>query len=190
MRNTRTRWNNASSSDQTDVLWSTSPYYGWSPSWENFSRGSSWFFATGFETYSSVPVYKRFAIESRLTVLRKFTHTTKIYGQSEIPPGGYSYEFTQTHERSDSKNETWMTGSVGFSQGWRQMRLFVTLQLPLAYLIKQETKLSDPAQVLFEHNKKSMWQVQEPITTRLRLIYAFGGGGGGRPSGHPSADKN
>jgi hypothetical protein len=46
MKNTRTRWNSVSRSDQKNVLWSTSPYMGWTTSWENFSKGSKWFFAT------------------------------------------------------------------------------------------------------------------------------------------------
>ena len=148
---------------------------GWSPSWENFSRGSTLFFATGFEAYSSVGVYKRLAIQSRLLVLRKFTRIEKIYGDSEIPSGGSSFEFTQTHQRNDSKNEAWMTGSVGFSYGLGPVQALVSLELPIAYLIKQKTELQGNDGLLFEHDKKSMWQVQEPITSRIMLVYSLGG---------------
>jgi hypothetical protein len=176
MENTQPRWNNVSQSQQSDVLWTTSPYQGWSPSWESFSKGSSWFFATGFEAYSSISVYKRLALLSRLTVLRKFTRVEKTYGASEIPAGGSSYEFRQTHLRNDSKNETWMTGSIGFSYGLGPFQTFLTLQLPLAYLLKQNTELSDNTEVLFEHSQRNMWQVQEPIASRIMVVYALGSG--------------
>jgi hypothetical protein len=176
MENTQTRWNGVSQSLQSNVLWSTSPYQGWSPSWESYSKGSSWFFATGFEAYSSISVYKRLALLTRLTVLRKFTRVEKTYGTSEIPTGGTSYEFQQTHLRNDSKNETWMTGSFGFSYGWGPFQTFVTLQLPLAYLLKQNTELSDNNEVLFEHSQRNMWQVQEPIASRIMIVYALGTG--------------
>jgi hypothetical protein len=178
MKNTHERWNSVSRSVQPDVLWSTSPYQGWSPSWESYSKGSEWFFATGFEAYSSIDIYKRLALLSRLTVLKKYTYVEKIYGNSEIPPGGTSFAFEQTHVRNDSRNETWMTGAIGFSYGFGPFQTFATLQLPLAYLLKQETKLSDAGEVLFEHEQRNMWQVQEPITTRIMVVYGIGG----RPS--------
>lgn len=173
MQNTSTRWNSVSRANQDDVLWSTSPYSGWSPSWENFSKGSEWFFATGLETYSSIAIYRRLSLLSRLTYLRKFTFMTKEYGQSEIPGGGTEYTFNQTHERNNYKNENWITGSLGFSYGWRQFQLFLTLQLPLAYFVKQETELNDNSKLLFEHEKRNMWQVQEPTTMRFLLVYAL-----------------
>ena len=183
-RNSHTRWNSVSGSDQSDVLWSTTPYPDWSPSWESFSKGSSWFMATGFEAYSSISVYQRFALLSQLTVLRKFTRTEKIYGQSGIPDGGSSFVFEPTHQRNDYRNETWMTGSIGFSHGWGPVQAFVTLQLPLAYLIKQETSLSSRGELLFDHAKRNMWQVQEPISSRILLVYSLDGTG--HPgSGHP-----
>jgi hypothetical protein len=175
MKNVQERWNSASGSIQPDVLWSTTPYNGWTPSWENFSKGDQWFFATGFEAYSSIDIYKRLALLSRLTVLRKFTSLEKIYGTSAIPPGGVSYEFQQTHVRNDSKNEAWMTGEIGFSFGFGPFQTFATLQLPLAYLLKQKTELSDANEVLFEHEQKNMWQVQEPVTSRIMLVYGLGG---------------
>ncbi|MGD9141382.1 MAG: hypothetical protein PVJ42_07555 [bacterium] len=173
MENTRTRWNGVSGTDEKDVLWSTSPYMGWSPYWEDFSKGSSWFFATGFEAYSSIGVYRRLSVLTRLTVLKKYTYTTKIYGESVIPDGGNSYEFAKSHERNDSRDETWMTGSIGFMYGRGPLQVMADLQMPLAYLVKQSTKLSDNEKVLFEHRENSMWQVQEPVALRLMFVYAL-----------------
>lgn len=173
MNNTSTRWNSVSRSDQKDVLWTTSPYHGWSPSWENYSKGSSWFFATGFEAYSSIGIYKRLSLLLRLTVLRKYTFIDKYYGRSEIPDGGQSYIFFQSHERNNYKNETWMTGSFGFAYGIGPIQMFATLQLPTAYLIKQDTRLEENNTFLFEHSKRNVWQVQEPITARFLLVYAL-----------------
>jgi len=173
MANTSERWNSVSHSEQPDVLWNTSPYTGWSQSWEKFSKGNRWFFATGFEAYSSVGIHKRLSLLLRLLVLRKYTFTEKLYGESKIPGGGNSYQFYQSHRRDDYRNETWMTGSIGFSYGLGPIQLLLDMQLPLAYLIKQETALNDNASLLFEHEKRNMWQVQEPITARLLLVYAF-----------------
>lgn len=173
LRNTSTLWNSVSRANQDDVLWTTHPYLGWSTSWENFSKGTQWFFATGLETYSSIAIYRRLSLLSRLTYLRKFTFLTKEYGQSEIPQGGSEYSFHKTHERNKYKNENWITGSLGISYGWRQFQLFLTLQLPLAYLVKQETELSESGNILFEHEKRNMWQVQEPTTMRFLLVYAL-----------------
>lgn len=172
--NTSTRWNRASQSDQTNVLWSSSPYYGWSPHWETFSKGSDLFFATGFESHSSIAVYKRLSLLVTLTVMKKFTFLKKSYGESAIPDGGSSFEFTQTHLRNDQKNETWMTGAFGLAYGRGPIQFIGMLQLPLAYLIKQKTLLREASNTLFEHEKRNMWQVQEPTSIRLFLIYAFG----------------
>jgi len=173
MANTSERYNSASRSDQPDVLRNSSPYSGWSNSWERFSKGSRWFFATGCEAYSSVGIHKRLSLLLKLTVLRKYTFTEKLYGESRIPDGGNLYKFYQSHSRNNYRNETWMTGSVGFSYGLGPVQMIFDLQLPLAYLIEQETALSDNKSLLFEHEKRNMWQVQEPITTRILLVYAF-----------------
>jgi hypothetical protein len=175
LKNTQTRWNSVSGSDQTDVLWSTTPYQGWSPSWESFSQGSEWFFATGFEADAAIPVYRRTAALLRLMILRKYTWTTKQYGQSEIPAGSSSFAFRQTHERHNYRNEAWMTGAIGISYGKGPIQSFLTLHLPLAYLIKQKTELADNDQQLFEHEKRNMWQVQEPTSARLLIVYGWGG---------------
>ncbi|MBU1950263.1 MAG: hypothetical protein KJ927_16230 [Candidatus Eisenbacteria bacterium] len=173
MENTQMRWNSVSHSEQPGVLWSTDPYMGWSPSWESYSKGSEWFFATGFETGSSIGVYRRLSILSKLTILKKFTHEEKIYGNSEIPEGGMSYKFYQTHHRNNYRNETWMTGGVGLSFGRGPIQTFLTLQLPLAYLITQTTELSNNDEKLFSHEMKNMWQVQQPTSARLLFVYAF-----------------
>jgi hypothetical protein len=172
--NASDRWNPVSGADQANVLKSSSPYSGWSPSWESFSRGSVWFFATGFESYSSIAVHKRLSLLARLTYLRKFSSITKQYGSSELPDGAKSYVFQQTHQRNNSKNENWITGSLGISYGRGPVQLFVTLQFPLAYLVKQKTKLSGPDEKLFEHEKRNMWQVQQPTTMRILMVYALG----------------
>ena len=175
MRNSSTRWNGVSKSDQKDVLWSTAPSMGWSSSWESFSKGKEWFFATGWEANASIALYRRLAALLRVTTLRKYTWTEKLYGQTEIPEGGKSFAFQQTHRRNNFSNETWMTGSVGFSYGWGPFQTFFTLRLPMAYLIKQRTKLADGSGLLFEHAKRDMWQVQEPTTVRLMIVYALTG---------------
>ena len=79
-----------------------------------------------------------------------------MYGESEIPEGGDSYMFNETHVRNNYKNETWMTGSFGVSYGFGPVQLFCTLQLPLAYLIAQETELKEGNSVLFEHSKRNV----------------------------------
>ena len=58
--------------------------------------------------------------------------------------------------------------------GFGPIQSFVTLQLPLAYLLKQSTSLSDNQGELFEHSQRNMWQVQEPVTLRLMVVYALG----------------
>jgi len=174
LRNTRNRWNSVSGSDQPDVLWSTEPYNGWSTSWESFSKGSKWFFATGLEADTSIGLYRRLSALLRLTLIRKYTRTEKLYGQSEIPDGGNSFGFRQTHQRNNYKNETWMTGAVGVAYGRGPIQTFLTLQLPLAYLIKQTTKLADNTEQLFEHEKRDMWQVQQPTSLRLLVVYGLG----------------
>jgi len=175
MKNTYTQWNPNTRSDQKNVLWTTSPYAGWSQYWENFSRGNVLFFATGFESYSSIGISKNLSILARLTILKKYSFIRKDYGISEIPEGGNAFTFDQTHERNDFKNETWMTGSIGLSYHWGPITLFGTLQLPLAYRLEQKTELSEYNARLFEHTKKNMWQVQQPTTFDILFVYALGG---------------
>jgi len=175
MKNTYTQWNPNTRSDQKNVLWTTSPYAGWSQYWENFSRGNILFFATGIESYSSIGISKNLSILARLTILKKYSFIRKDYGISEIPEGEDTFTFNQTHERNDLKNETWMTGSIGLSYHWGPITLFGTLQLPLAYRIEQKTELSEYNARLFEHTKKNMWQVQQPTTFDILFVYALGG---------------
>lgn len=173
LRNSQTRWNSYSRTDEEDVLWSTNPRIGWDSSSERFSKGSDVFFATGWEANSSIGVYKRLSALMRLTILRKYTWTEKEYGKSDLPDGAKSYRFTRTHTRNNYRNETWMTGSVGLAYGLGPIQTFLTIQLPLAYLIKINTKLEDRESVLFEHETREMWQVQEPTTARLLFVYAL-----------------
>ena len=71
MNNVSPRWNPVSRSDQKDVLWNTSPNYGWSQPWEFFSKGNAWFFATGFEMYSSITVVKNLSLLESHSDLRE-----------------------------------------------------------------------------------------------------------------------
>ncbi|MFH1143418.1 MAG: hypothetical protein V1774_02625 [Candidatus Eisenbacteria bacterium] len=173
MRNSETRWNPASHSEQDDVLWSTEPLLGWSEYWENFSQGREWFFATGVEANTSVAVYRGLSALLRVTILRKDTHTKKLYGNSEIPAGGYSYEFYQTHRRDNFRRETWMTGMVGFSCQVGPAKLYLTQDLPTSYLLAQSTKLADNDELLFDHEQRQMWQVQQPSGSRIFVVYAL-----------------
>jgi len=102
------------------------------PSWETFSLGKQWLFATGWEASASVGVTRRLAALLKSTTLRQYTWTQKLYGQTEIQEGGRSFSFRQTNERSNFANETWMTGSVGVSYGWGPVQTFPTLRLPMA----------------------------------------------------------
>ncbi len=171
LENTETRWNSASHTDEEGVLWSTSPYMGWSTYWEDFSKGREWFLATGFEANASVGVYRGFSALLRLTILRQFTHTKKLYGESEVPDGKHSYQFFQTYRRDDYRSEMWMTGMCGVSCDWGAVTVYLTQDLPTAYLLKQKTKLADNEVELFEHEKRQMWQVQRPSGTRLFMVY-------------------
>jgi hypothetical protein len=173
MRNTEPRWNPASDSEQRDVLWSSAPNVGWSEHWEDFSRGRTWFLATGAETDVSVPVYRGLSTLLRVTLLRKATFTRKDYGNSEVPEDEASYEFFQTHRRRDVLHETWMTGMLGFSYRWRAAKIYLTQNLPTAYLLAQRTKLADNDRVLFEHEQRQMWQVQRPSGSRVFVVYSI-----------------
>ncbi|MFC1572110.1 hypothetical protein ACFL6M_00780 [Candidatus Eisenbacteria bacterium] len=175
LTNSEMRWNEISHSDQRDVLWSTSPHLGWSSSWERFSKGTEWFVATGGEVGSSITVYKQLAALTRLTILRKYTWTEKQYGKSLIPEGASQFQFQRTHERNNFARETWMTGAVGLSYDFGSCRTFLTLQLPVAYLVTRKTGLADNTELLFEHEQRQMWQVQEPTSLRLFLVYSLGG---------------
>ncbi|MBM4118252.1 hypothetical protein FJ251_11030 [bacterium] len=171
MQNTETRWNDVSHSEQEDVLWSTQPYEGWSPYWERFSKGREWCLATGFEADAEVTVHRGWSALMRTTVLRKFTRVKKLYGTSEIPAGGNSYQFSQSHRRDDYRNEMWMTGAFGLSYRRGPATFYLVQDLPTAYLIRQTTKLADNERTLFEHEQRRMWQVQVPSGMRLFVVY-------------------
>lgn len=175
MKNVYTRWNSASQSEQKDVLWNTTPYLGWSQPWENYSKGNQWFFATGFESYASIDVVRPLSLLLRLTVLKMYTHIDNFYGDSVIPDNGTSFVFQQSHKRDTYKNETWVTGSFGFQYRLGGFEIMGTLQMPLAYLISQSTELEDNEEQLFRHEIRNTWQVQQPASFQLFLIYGWGG---------------
>ena len=173
LANTESRWNGAMGADEKDVIRNSSAYDDWSPSWETFSQGSNMFFATGFEAYSSINVYGRLSLLSSLTLLRKYTSIDKEYGRSEIPAGGNSYVFNNSHTRNDFKNETWMTGSIGFTYGWGPLQTLITMQLPLAYLLEKTTELEKGSTQLLDKTQRNVWAVQEPIAFRMLFIFGL-----------------
>jgi hypothetical protein len=180
LKNIHTAWNESTGGEEQNVLWDSSPYEGWSTSWESFSKGHELFFATGGETYTSINIYKRFSMQGGLTLLRKYTNLKKVYGNSNVPDGGGNFEFTKTHIRKDHRNETWMTGSLGLTYGFGPIQLISILQFPLSYLNKRETVLSDiHDDILFEHERRNVWQVQQPASFRLILVCALS-----KPEGH------
>jgi hypothetical protein len=180
MKNTHTVWNESTSGEEDGVLWDSSPVEGWSASWESFSKGYDLFFATGAETYSSINIYKRLSFQAGLTLLKKYTNEIKKYGNSNVPDEGGEYECTMTHKRKDHRNETWMTGNLGMTYGFGPVQLIGILQLPLAYLNKRETKLTtENEEVLFEHQRRNVWQVQQPASIRLLIVCALS-----KPEGH------
>ncbi len=180
MKNIRNTWNTSTEAEESGVLWDSSPYEGWSTTWENFSKGHDMFFATGGETYSSINIYKRLSMQAGLTLLKKFSAIRKVYGDSYVPEGGGSFEFNRTHIRKDRKNETWMTGTMGLTYGKGPIQIIGILQFPLAYLNKRITRLKeDSGTVLFEHEKRNVWQVQQPASLRLLVICALS-----KPEGH------
>jgi hypothetical protein len=170
MKNVSPRWNPMSQSEQKDVLWDSSPYSGWSPSWELFSEGSQWFFATGFESYSSINILTNLSLLARLTFIKKYAFIDKLYGTSEIPDGGNVYKFSQTHRRDTDTIETWMTGSVGIVYRLGPVIVFGTFQLPLAYLARKKTELRKDQELLFEYSLRNTWQVQQPTTIQILFV--------------------
>jgi hypothetical protein len=172
-KNTSDRYNSAAGATQKDVLWSTSPYNGWDYSWETFSKGSHWFFSTGVEINPSINVYKGLNLDLRLTVLRKFTWMEKIYGKPEVPAGSKSYSFTETNTRNNFKNETWVSGEIGFQYRNGPFDILFGFRTPLAYLLEKKTELEDGQKQLFEHQIKNTWQVQQPSSLRLQVICDF-----------------
>jgi len=67
-----------------------------------------------------------------------------------------------------------MTGSFGLQYRLGSFEIPATMNLPLAYLIKQKTALQDNQTQLFEHSKRNMWQVQQPATFEVFLIHSLG----------------
>lgn len=171
LQNTAPRWNGAIGATQNGVIRNSSAYEsGFSPSWESFSRGRYTFFATGFEASTAINISGRFHALASLLLLRKYSFVTKEYGLSEVPDGGKEYVFNASHTRHDYKNETWMTGSVGFMYGWGPFQLLATMHLPLAYLLHKDTELSDASTTLVNLNQRNVWAVQEPVSFRLLVV--------------------
>ena len=176
MNNTAPRWNGEIGATEKGVIRNSRPYErGFSPSWESFSRGSYSFFATGFEATTSINITGRFSALAGVLLLRKYSFITKEYGNSAIPDGGNEYVFTATHTRDNYKNETWMTGSIGFAYGWGPLQFLTTMHLPLAYLLEKNTELKDDAQTqLVDLTQKNVWAVQEPVSFRILLVFGLG----------------
>jgi hypothetical protein len=174
MENTSPRWNSVTGATQKDVIRDSSPYEsGFSPSWESFSQGSYLFFATGFEASTGINLGGRFSVLASVLMLRKYSFITKEYGSSEIPVGSSTYGFQESHTRNDDKVETWMTGSIGFAYGWGPIQTIATMQLPLAWLLVKNTKLSNSTTTFVDLTQKNVWAVQEPISFRFLLIFGL-----------------
>jgi hypothetical protein len=173
MRNTSPRWNGVVGATQNGILRNSSAYdVGFSPSWETFSRGEYTFFAIGCEADASINISGRFSALATLLVLRKYSYITKEYGASVIPAGAGDFVFQANATRNDFKNETWMTGSIGFSYGWGPLQTIATMQFPLAYLLEKHTELSGSGSSLVDLTQRNVWAVQEPIS--FRLLFVFG----------------
>jgi hypothetical protein len=171
LQNTSPRWNGAVGATQNGVLRNSSASVsGFSPSWESFSRGRNTFFATGFEASTAINISGRFSALASLLLLRKYSFISKEYGSSVIPAGGKDYVFNPSHTRHDYKNETWMTGAVGFMYGMGPFQLLMTMHLPLAYLLEKNTELSDTNAKLVDLTQRNVWAVQEPVSFRLLLV--------------------
>lgn len=173
MKNTSPRWNSAMGATQSDVIRDSSPYdMGFSPSWETFSQGNYFYFATGIEASTSINISGRFSVLGSLLFLRKYSFITKEYGSSEIPAGGGKYTFVKSYTRDDYKNETWMTGSIGISYGLGPFQTIASMQFPLAYLLEKNTGLSDSNTKLVDLTQRNVWAVQQPVS--FRLLFVFG----------------
>lgn len=171
--NTEDRWNSVAGSTEKNVYWDTSPNNGWDESWERFSKGTHWFFATGIEINPSINIYKGLNLDLRLTILKKYTFQQKIYGQPVIPTGKSAYEFNETYFRDNSKSETWVSGEIGFQYRISAFDILFGFQTPIAYLLQKETELNRGQNKLFNHEKINMWQVQTPSSMRLQIVCDF-----------------
>ncbi len=174
MGNTSPRWNGSLGATQKGILRNSSPSAsGFSPSWESFSRGRNTFFATGFEASTGINISGRFSVLASVLLLRKYSFITKEYGSSVIPTGGKDYVFNASYTRHDYKNETWMTGSVGFMYGMGPFQLLATMHLPLAYMLEKSTELSNSSTKLVDLTQRNVWAVQEPVSFRLLLVFGI-----------------
>ncbi len=174
MRNIAPRWNSSLGVTEKEVIRNSSPYeYGFSPSWESFSQGRNVFFATGIEAASSINIIGRFSTLATLLILKKYSFITKEYGQSAIPSYGGNYNFQRSHQRDDFKNETWITGSIGFMHGYGPLQLLATMNFPLAYLLEKHTTLKRNIEKILSMEQHNVWAVQQPVSFRFMLIFGL-----------------
>jgi hypothetical protein len=173
MENTSPRWNGTTGATQKRVIRDSYPYdSGFSPSWETFSQGNYYYFASGIEAGTCINLSGRFSALGSLLFLRKYSFITKEYGSSVVPVGSNNYVFQTSHTRHDYKNETWMTGSIGISYGLGPFQTIATMQFPLAYLLEKNTELSESNTKLVDLTQRNVWAVQEPVS--FRLLFVFG----------------
>lgn len=171
MKNIRNAWNETTGGEESDVIRNSTPYQGWSTSWENFSKGYDMFFATGGEAYASFDIYKRLSMQVGLTILKKYSYIRKEYGNSVVPEDEGPFDFVASHTRNDTRNETWMTGNAGITWGYGPVQFIGIMQFPLSYLNKRQTRLiEEPNDIQFEHDRRNVWQVQKPAAFRLLIV--------------------
>jgi hypothetical protein len=174
LQNTAPRWNGAVGATENGVIRDSYPYEsGFSPSWETFSRGRNTFFALGIEASTSINISGRFSALASLLLLRKYSFIKKEYGNSDIPAGSRGYAFHPLYTRHDYKNETWMSGSIGLSYGLGPIQIITSMNLPLAYLLEKNTRLSDASTELVNLTQRNVWAVQEPVSFRVLLVFGL-----------------
>ncbi len=173
-RNEYLRWNSNSNGNER-ILWNTSPYEGWSTSWERFSKSDYTFFATGFETSSAIPIVEDLHFVFSILTMMKYTNETKIYGTNELPTNSPSYQFKEEFKRENYKRETWLTGSFGLNYSFSNATAIFSVQMPLAYSIYQETKLynQENGDEIFNHEKETLFQVQQSVRFNFILVWGF-----------------
>lgn len=113
---------------------------------------------------------EKVALVGSTLALLKLTGETVEYGDSAL--AGDRFEFTATHERRNFKRELWMTGSFGLRLRTGTVVNTISIDLPLAYLLYQTTRLTETAGggALFEHEKSNVFQVQEPVRLRYTAV--------------------
>jgi hypothetical protein len=165
------RWSSALGS-LVEAYQDSSPIHGWSQYWEGFSKNDQGFFATGFEAVYRLGITKEVSLTATTLSLLKLTGERKDYGSSTGDPGEYASKFV----RSGYKRELWLTGSFGVNVLLGGVVSTIAVDLPLAYLLYQTTKLTDLATsaVIFDHEKANVFQVQEPVKLRATVSLLLG----------------